>query len=135
MSKDLLKIYTNTELSPVEQEAILAVFKNKFQISDLKSEVIVDKKLAGGYIVKYEEFTLVLPVLDDNKTLEIRCARELDAKEKATYSKYAFSRLNIPDSTPTKFMLDTTLVGGIKIKYLDKELDLSLDTLLDQLFS
>ncbi len=135
MRNNEIKIYSSVKIDDGILNSILNIIKSKFNVSNITYELIVDANIVGGYMIKYDNYTIVLPYIQSSDMLVISSARELSEEEKKQYASYAQKHFSLSSDSHAQYLIDTDLVGGIRIRYKDKELDLSLDSILDKIFS
>jgi F0F1-type ATP synthase delta subunit len=122
-------------------DSIISLISRKFNIDKPNFNVVVNKNLVGGIIIEYDGNKIVLSddeLIEKNITKNlviIESARPISDIEKAKYTKYAHLKFNLPDSIETNYVINNKLIGGIKIRYEDNELDLTIDKVLEEAFS
>lgn len=139
MENNQVSIYSKTEIDQKTLNQINDLLNQKFKISfnvqELQKTCIIDKKILGGILLKFNEYTIILPNQDNESTLTITSSRLLTQEEKERYQEYAKKYYRIQDEITAEYIIKQELVGGIKIKYKDKEIDLTIDSILDKIFS
>lgn len=139
MENNKISIYSKTEIDQKTLNQIKDLLNQKFKISldiqELQKTCIIDEKILGGILLKFNEYTIILPNQDNESTLTITSSRLLTQAEKERYQEYAKKYYHIQDEITAEYIIKKELVGGIKIKYKDKEIDLTIDSILDKIFS
>jgi F0F1-type ATP synthase delta subunit len=141
MANSSIKIEANKTLDQSLIDSIISIISRKFSIDKPEYVLVINDKLIGGIIIEFDGNKIVLSnedLVEKNITknlIIIESSRAISDVEKSTYKKYGISKFGLSDSIDVEYIINDKLIGGIKIRYEDNELDLTIDKLLEEAFS
>jgi F0F1-type ATP synthase delta subunit len=139
--KDTVVIESNKSIGKDNIGAIKSIIEKRFNITVVKIEEIINENIIGGIIININDYKILLvsneiPVLErGNNNLTIESQRELLPDEKSQYVNFAKNKFSLPEDINVTYTLNNQILAGIKIRYKDEEVDLTLDKILDKAFS
>jgi F0F1-type ATP synthase delta subunit len=142
MKDETLLIESNVELAKSFVDSIAELIGGKFGLKFSVINAQVNSKLIGGILVSFADYKILLTEDLQNMSSEviaqkliIESSRQLSDQEKSSYVQFAKTKLNLSTDIKVESIINSKIIGGIKIRYQDEELDLTIDNILDQAFS
>ena len=134
-----ITIEANKDFDSNTVDAISGLISNKLGVNVQKTDVKINEMLKGGVIVTAGEYKFVLPSdlgpSTNELTLIIESSRELTENERQKYLVYAHREFPSSKDSRVSYIINEKIIAGVRVRYGDEEIDLTLDKILDKAFS
>jgi F0F1-type ATP synthase delta subunit len=140
MESKTVIIESQTQLTTDILESIVELISHKFNITGLKAQFVLNPELYGGTLITIGDKKIVLANnfefgdMSDARLI-VEHKAEIDDLKKTEIREFALQHFNCPKTVEFDFAINPDLIGGIRLRYRDEEIDLTIDKILEKAFS
>jgi len=133
-------IESSNKLNAEQVQIIKNFVQQKFKIEIKETIQKTDLNLIGGILVNVDKFKIVisnelLNEITNKYQLVIETAREFSEKEKETIINYSLNKFPLSKDVKPIFIINNNISSGLKIRFNNEEIDLTLDKIIQKVFS
>jgi len=120
-------------------DSIKSLIGKRLDLDDISIENMVNPKLTGGIIVSINDKKFIISNVDveseNSQNVNIISRSPLTDSQKLKFKGIAAKKFNVKNDVGVTFSVSGEISAGVILRYLNQEVDMTLDSLIDKAFS